>query len=290
MPENSWTVTGSQIIDVDGVTSLKLGMVRGRFDVVTHSDAVARVEISEVQGDPVAVSTVDGRLEVRHQLHGPQGWFKNLMGTVNHNSKNSAVISIALPAGVEVEAGTVSGDGLVSGISGRTRLNTVSGSVMADGTAGDLHVNTVSGEVIARNHDGVLTAKSVSGEVTASGRFSNIRAHTVSGDMSFDLLGFTNDFGANSVSGDVTIRLPHVVGVDIVAKSASGVVVIDDQQYSQPGGKVETIAGPDGKLMLVRTNSVSGKTSIFHSKAPAGPETARPEAGNAEARNPEAGL
>jgi hypothetical protein len=49
-----------------------------------------------------------------------------------------------------------------------------------------------------------------------------------------------------------------------VAKSASGVVVIDDRQYSQPNGKVETIAGPDRKLMLVRTNSVSGKTSIFH--------------------------
>lgn len=280
MAENSWTVTGPQVIDVDGVRSLKLGMVRGRFDVVTHADPVTRVEISEVHGDPVAVSLTEGRLEVRHQLHGPQGWFKNLMGTVNHNSNNSAVISIAVPAGVDVEAGTVSGDGLVSGISGHTRLNTVSGSVMADGTAGELHVNTVSGEVIARNHDGVLTAKSVSGEVTASGRFSNIRANTVSGDMSFDLLSFTNDFGANSVSGDVTIRLPHDVGVDIVAKSASGVVVIDDHRYSQPGGKVETIAGPDGKLMLVRTNSVSGKTSIFHGLPAHNERSQEPEAGD----------
>jgi DUF4097 and DUF4098 domain-containing protein YvlB len=280
MAENSWTVTGPQVIDVDGVRSLKLGMVRGRFDVVTHADPVTRVEISEVHGDPVAVSLTEGRLEVRHQLHGPQGWFKNLMGTVNHNSNNSAVISIAVPAGVDVEAGTVSGDGLVSGISGHTRLNTVSGSVMADGTAGELHVNTVSGEVIARNHDGVLTAKSVSGEVTASGRFSNIRANTVSGDMSFDLLSFTNDFGANSVSGDVTIRLPHDVGVDIVAKSASGVVVIDDHRYSQPGGKVETIAGPDGKLMLVRTNSVSGKTSIIHGLPAHNERAQEPEAGD----------
>jgi hypothetical protein len=273
MAESSWTVTEPRIIDVDGVTSLKLGMVRGRFDIVTHADTVARIEVTEVQGDPVAVSVVDGRLEVRHQLHGPQGWFKNLMGTVNHNSNNSAVISIAVPEGVEVEAGTVSGDGLVSGISGHTRLNTVTGSVMADGTTGDLQVNTVSGEVIARNHDGVLTAKSVSGEITASGRFSHIRANTVSGDLSFDLLGFTQDFGANSVSGDLTIRLPHDVGVDIVAKSASGTVVIDNQQYSQPGGKVETIAGPDSKLMIVRTNSVSGKTSIFHSQPARTPES-----------------
>jgi hypothetical protein len=269
MAENSWTVTGPQTIDVDGVASLKLGIVRGRFDIVTHDEDVARIEVSEVHGDPLAITVADGRLEVRHQLHGPQGWFKNLMGSVNNSSNNSVVISIAVPAGVEVEAGTVSGDGLVSGITGHTKLNTVSGSVMSDGTSGDLHVNTVSGEVIARNHSGVLTAKSVSGEVTASGRFSNIRANTVSGDLSFDLQGFTHDFGANSISGDVTIRLPHDVGVDIVAKTASGAVMIDDQKYAQPGGKVQTIAGPDSKLMLVRTNSVSGKTSIFHSQAPA---------------------
>jgi hypothetical protein len=273
MSEQSWTVTGPQAIDVDGVASLRLGMVRGRFDVVTHADAVTRIEISDVHGDPVAVSLTDGRLEVRHQLHGPQGWFRNLMGAVSHNSENSAVISIAVPAGVEVEAGTVSGDGLVSGITGRTRLNTVSGSVMADHTAGELHINTVSGDVTARAHNGVLTAKSVSGEVTASGRLSHVRAHTVSGHLNFDLLGFTEDFGSNSVSGDLTIRLPHDIGVDIIAKSASGSVVINDQRYAQVGGKVETIAGPDRQLMLVRTNSVSGRTSIFH--GPAG--------GNAEA-------
>ncbi|ABK04027.1 conserved hypothetical protein [Arthrobacter sp. FB24] len=273
MDEKTWTVTGPQTIDVDGVRSLKLGIIRGRFNVMTHAEEVTRIEVSDIHGDPLAVSLANGRLEVRHQLHGAQGWFKNLMGTVNNSSTNSVVISIALPAGVEVEAGTVSGDGLVSRISGHTKLNTVSGSVMADNTAGELHVNTVSGEVIARNHEGVLTAKSVSGEVTASGRFSNIRANTVSGDMSFDLQGFTHDFGANSVSGDLTIRLPHDVGVDIVAKSASGAVVIDDQRYIQPSGKIQTIAGPDAQLMIVRTNSVSGKTSIIHSKSPADAET-----------------
>lgn len=269
MEENNWTVTGPRTIDVDGVTSLKLGIVKGRFNIVAHGEDVTRIEISDLHGDPLAVTFANGRLEVRHQLHGAQGWFKNLMGTVNNSSQNSVVLSIALPAGVEVEAGTVSGDGLVSGISGHTKLSTVSGSVMADDTSGDLHVNTVSGEVIVRNHHGVLTAKSVSGEVTASGLFSNIRANTVSGDMSFDLHGFTHDFGANSVSGDLTVRVPHDVGVDIVAKSAGGAVVVDDQKYNQPGGKVQTIAGPDAQLMVLRTNSVSGRTSIIHGASPA---------------------
>jgi hypothetical protein len=90
--------------------------------------------------------------------------------------------------------------------------------------------------------------------------------------MNFDLLGFTEDFGANAVSGNLTLRIPQDVGVDIVAKSASGAVVVGNQQYHVTGGKVETIAGPDAKLMLVRTNSVSGKTSVLHRAAPAGPE------------------
>ncbi|WP_284988437.1 DUF4097 family beta strand repeat-containing protein [Arthrobacter sp. efr-133-TYG-120] len=282
MSEENWTVTGPQTIDVDGVRSLKLGIVKGRFDVVTHDEAITRIEVSEIDGDPLSVSLIDGRLEVRHQLHGPQGWFRNLMGTVNNTSTNTIVISIALPAGVDVEAGTVGGDGMVSGVTGHIRLNTVSGSVLADGTRGELHVNTVSGEVIARNHDGVMTAKSVSGEVTASGRFKNIRANTVSGDLSFDLHGYTQDFGANSISGDLTVRLPHDVGVDIVAKTASGTVMIDDQLYAQSGGRVQTIVGPDERLMVARTNSVSGKTSIIHGSASA-PGTTHSAPGEEEA-------
>ncbi len=266
MAETSWTITGPETIDVEGVRSLRLGIVRGRFDIVSSDDERTRIEVSTIDGDPLAISQVDGRLEIRHQLHGPQGWFKNLMSTVSAGSSNSVVVNITLPAGVDVEAGTVSGSGMVSGTGGHTRLNTVSGSVLADGTSGELSVNTVSGDVIARNHRGVLTARSVSGEVTASGEFSSIRANTVSGDLSFDLHGFTRDFGANSVSGDVTIRVPHDVGVDIIAKSGSGAVVIDEQRYSHPGGAVETIAGPDAQLMLLRTNSVSGTTSIIHRK------------------------
>ncbi|HEY1154813.1 MAG TPA: hypothetical protein VGE95_00745 [Arthrobacter sp.] len=268
MAEETWTVENPQTIVIADVASLKLGMVRGSFHVVAHAEPVVRLEVSEVHGDPVAVSLSGGRLEVRHQLHGAQGWFKNLMETVNHNSGNSAVITIAVPGNVEVEAGTVSGDGLVSGSSAHVRLNTVSGTVAAEGTSGELQVNTVSGSVAVRDHRGVLTAKSVSGEVTASGHFTNVRTNTVSGNLSFDLLDFTRDFGSNSVSGDLTIRLPHDVGVDIVAKSAGGAVVLDGQQCLLANGKVETIAGPDGQLMLVRTNSVSGKTSIFHAPAP----------------------
>ncbi|QDG63054.1 DUF4097 family beta strand repeat-containing protein [Pseudarthrobacter sp. NIBRBAC000502771] len=272
MPGGNWTVTGPQSIDVDAVTSLKLGLVRGSFTITEHDDPSVRLQFSEVHGDPVAVSLNGGRLEVRHQLHGAQGWFKNLMETVNHNSDNAAAVTVAIPRGVEVEAGTVSGKGLASGISAHVRLNTVSGAVTAEDTSGELQVNTVSGQVSVRNHRGVLTAKSISGEVTASGHFTHVRTNTVSGHLDFNLLGYTQDFGSNSVSGDLTITLPADVGIDIVAKSAGGAVILDGSQCLPTNGKVETIAGPDMQLMLVRTNSLSGKTAIIHAPGPVGGE------------------
>lgn len=272
MPGGNWTVTGPQSIDVDAVTSLKLGLVRGSFTITEHDDPSVRLQFSEVHGDPVAVSLNGGRLEVRHQLHGAQGWFKNLMETVNHNSDNSVAVTVAIPRGVEVEAGTVSGGGLASGISALVRLNTVSGAVTAENTSGELQVNTVSGQVSVRNHQGVLTAKSISGEVTASGHFTHVRTNTVSGHLEFNLLGYTQDFGSNSVSGDLAITLPADVGVDIVAKSAGGAVILDGSQCLPTNGKVETIAGPDMQLMLVRTNSLSGKTTIMHAPGPVGTE------------------
>jgi penicillin V acylase-like amidase (Ntn superfamily) len=66
MEENSWTVTGPQSMDVDGVSHLKVGIVRGRLDIVTHDEAVVRIEVSDVLGDPLAISMTGGRLEIRH--------------------------------------------------------------------------------------------------------------------------------------------------------------------------------------------------------------------------------
>ena len=87
MAETTWTITGPETIDVEGVRSLQLGIVRGRFDIVSSDDERTRIEVSTIDGDPLAISQVDGRLEIRHQLHGPQGWFKNLMGTVSAGSR-----------------------------------------------------------------------------------------------------------------------------------------------------------------------------------------------------------
>ena len=46
MSDELWTVTGPQTIDVDDVHSLKLGIVKGRFDVVSHDEPFVRIEVT----------------------------------------------------------------------------------------------------------------------------------------------------------------------------------------------------------------------------------------------------
>ncbi|WP_051389068.1 DUF4097 family beta strand repeat-containing protein [Arthrobacter sp. 35W] len=257
---DNWTITEPQTLQIDGVRELRTVIVRGRVDVITHDGPGTTVEVSEVSAAPLNVSLVDGTLKIEHLDSG--NW---LMKIVNINSSARAVVSIAIPVGIPVTTATVSGDGMVSGTGPRTDLKTVSGSLLADATTGILTTETVSGEIIVRQHTGPLVAKSISGEITASGELSSIRANTVSGNLSFDVLGAPEDFASKSVSGDITIRLPYGVGVDLGAKSTSGSILLDDDRYAGVAQNIRTSSGPGSPRVTVRTSSVSGNVAIVHS-------------------------
>jgi hypothetical protein len=259
MSNNSWSISGPQTLDIDGVSELRAGIVRGRLDVITHDEPTTRIEVTEVSGPPLQVRLTGGTLVIEHQE--PGNWLQKIG---NINSSYHAVISIAVPAGIGVAASTVSGDGLVCGTSAGTELKTVSGSVMADDTSGTLGANTVSGEIIIRHHTGPLVAKSVSGEITASGFLSNVRANTVSGDLTFDILGAPEDLVAKSVSGDVTVRLAASVGVQVESKTTSGNIIVDDQRFTGTAQTVRTASGPASPALRLHTSSVSGNVAVVH--------------------------
>ena len=50
MAEESWVVSGPQVIEVDEVRSLRVQLVGGRVDVVTHDEPGARIEVHDVDG------------------------------------------------------------------------------------------------------------------------------------------------------------------------------------------------------------------------------------------------
>ena len=180
MAEESWVVSGPQVIEVDEVRSLRVQLVGGRVDVVTHEQPGARIEVHDVDGRPLEVSLIDGELRVGYQftLGGWEGFLEKFR---NFRDTDSADVSIAVPRDLPTKVGTVSAEGLLAGLHARASVSTVSGSLVVDGTRGTLAANTVSGEVVVRDHHGDLSLNSVSGEVAASGARTRRSATTPSG-------------------------------------------------------------------------------------------------------------
>lgn len=263
MSEESWSVTGPQVIDIDEARALRIQLVGGRVDVVTHDLPGVRIEVHSVDGRPLEVSLVDGELRVGYPftLGGWEGFLEKFR---NFRDKDRADVSIAVPRRLPTKVGTVSADGLLAGLEATASVSTVSGSLVVDGTRGSLGANTVSGEVAVRDHRGDLTLNSVSGELAASGALTRVHANTVSGELSLDVTAGATSIDATSVSGDVTVRLPEGEGVHVTANAVGGRVVVDGREHGGgpfPGGSVDVSTG-DGRSRVSAT-TVSGHVTLL---------------------------
>lgn len=265
MPTESWVVSGPQIIELEDVHALRVGLVGGRVDVVAHEDESrgARVEVHDVAGRPLEVSLVDGELKVGYG-HTLGGWESFLDKVRNFSDKDSAAVHIAVPRDIKVRLGTVAAEGLLAGVRQDAQVSTVSGALVTDHTLGSLTAKAVSGEIAVRDHSGDLTLSTVSGDLTASGSLNRVTTNSVSGAISLDMTSLTTSVSATTVAGDVTIRLPHGVGVGVEAKTVSGRVVVDgtDHTSSRPGRThFDSRSGGTGCYVTVTT--VSGHLTVL---------------------------
>jgi hypothetical protein len=103
---------------------------------------------------------------------------------------------VQLPAGVELQVGTVDGDVIVSGLSARASLSTVDGSVRVDGRAPE-RISTVDGNI----------------EVMATGELpTDLRYSTVDGNVTLTLPGNAGfEVNATSVDGGLESDFPITV-------------------------------------------------------------------------------
>src|SRR5690554_1951506 len=153
MPTESWVVSGPQIIELEDVRAVRVGLVGGRVDVVAHEDdsRSARVEVHDVSGRPLEVSLVDGELKVGYG-HTLGGWESFLDKMRNFSDKDSASVHLAVPRDVKVRLGTVGAEGLLAGVREDAQVSTVSGALVTDHTLGALTAKAVSGEITVRDH------------------------------------------------------------------------------------------------------------------------------------------
>jgi hypothetical protein len=265
-----WQIDGPKVLDIgnenETVGKLRLAMVGGRVDIVTHDDSpTARLEVHEVSGPPLLVDWDGWTLKISHVKEKDGNLWDNIKSLGLDQGKRRARISLSVPATTDISASTVSAEALINGARAKVKTNTVTGSLTLDDIVGDVDANTVSGDIECHGLEGDFKGNSVSGALTVqASRLRQIRLNTVSGDITLDLTHGGAQIQSNSVSGDVTVRIPQGGGYDVAARTASGHIVIDGQSMDgnaphQHGGRL--IEGD--KALVIKANSVSGNVVVL---------------------------
>ncbi len=265
-----WQIDGPKVLDIgdehETVRKLKLGLVAGRVDIVTHDDSpTARLEVHEVAGQPLLVTWDGSTLKVSHVKEKNASLWESVLSFTQDKGRRSARVSISVPATTLINASTVSAEALINGVRATVKANTVTGVITLDDITGDVDANTVSGDIECHDLTGDFKGNSVSGALTVqASRLGLIRLNTVSGDIALDLTDGRAQIQSNSVSGDVTVRVPAGGGYDVAAHTATGHIVIDGQSMYgdapfQRGGQLS-----DGdKALVIKANSVSGNVVVL---------------------------
>lgn len=265
-----WQIDGPKVLDIgnenETVAKLRLEMVAGRVDIVTHVDSpTARLEVHEVSGQPLLVAWDGWTLKISQVKEKDGSLWDSVMALGADKGKRRARISLSVPATTSIVASTVSADALINGVRARVKANTVTGSLTLDDIVGDVDANTVSGEIECHSLQGDFRGNSISGAVTVqASRLREVKLNTVSGDITLDLSDGRAQIQSISVTGDVTVRVPPGGGYDVAARTASGQVVIDGHSISgegplQRGGQLSE----GDKALVIKSSSVSGNVVVL---------------------------
>ncbi len=226
-----WTVSEPDKITIEEpVSGLQVRLIGGAVNVVA-AEGPARLEVTELEGEPLQVTLVDGVLTVGYP---GLDWndfgdrFRSVDSVKSFVSslrrKHRAVVSLTVPATATVRLGTVNADATVSGVQGGTTVIGVAGDTTLVELAGRTEAKSVSGNVDAQAVSGELRVNTVSGDLTViSGLAATLRANTVGGAVTLDLGGTTPaDIKINTVSGDIAVRLPRPADTTVEAGSTNG--------------------------------------------------------------------
>jgi hypothetical protein len=159
-------------------------------------------------------------------------------------------IMIRVPADIEVDIRSGSGDVTASGLTGRVKLETGSGDVSADGLSGPADLHTSSGDVNVRGLSGDTTLRTGSGDINAGNlATADVTADTASGDVGLDFRLAPRIIDASTASGDVDVSVPEGEAYRVEADSGSG-----DQNLNVKTDPAST--------RIIRAQTSSGDVSV----------------------------
>ncbi|MFD5085985.1 DUF4097 domain-containing protein [Kitasatospora sp. NPDC058406] len=273
---SQWTVEGPDRITIEeAVRTLQVRIIDGTVNVVA-AEGPARLEVTELKGEPLHVTLVDGVLTVTYKDLSSWNEFGDVLKSVesvkgfftSFKRKRTAEVTLTVPAGTEVKVGTVSAATTVSGFTERVSAQTASADVTLVGLAGRTDVNTVTGDVDAQSVAGRLKLNTVSGRLTVvAGTAEKVSANAVTGAVTLDLAAATpTEIKVTTVSGAVGVRLPSLADTKVEAGTTSGDLSSTFEQLKVGGSwGTKRLSGQlgDGKGSLTVT-TVSGAVTVLH--------------------------
>lgn len=143
----------------------------------------------------------------------------NQGGNTRNDPNDTRVdFTVRLPAGVRIDATTISGDILARDLSADAALVTISGDVRLDRFRGErLHAKAISGQLELADVDARDTdAQTISGNITYEGPLRR------QGNYEF-----------KSLSGRVTVTIPEGTGAELRASTFSGRIHFPEAQLSE---------------------------------------------------------
>ncbi len=244
----SWTVDAPTSLDFDDVTALRIRLIAGDVAVIATDERPSLI-VTDIAGRPLRVGHADGTLTVAYD-DDKLSW-ERLLDWLKP-ARDSASVTVTVPANCPVQLGVVSASAVVCGVSAGASVKGVSGGITLDGVVGDVDADTVSGALEARDIDGAVRFNSVSGDLTlAGGQLSLLEANNISGQVAADVsLAVGGSLKVSTVSGDVTLRLPADSDVTVRLGSASGKVRNDFGNVGRGSGRVSV-------------NSLSGTVTLL---------------------------
>lgn len=265
MTTESWSVAGSQTIEVADVTSLTTRLTNGKAEIIADPARTsgAVVEVLDVSSRPLQVLAEHGALRVAYDFPGVEGFVDRFRGLRDHDS---AVVRITVPTSTTVDLATVGAEATVSGSDARVAVKTVNGAIVVTGTTGPLAVKAVSGAIVVSEHSGDVTVNQVSGSSSVSGRLGRVTVNGVSGPVEVTSAGTTPLISAKTVAGPVAIRLDTGTPINLRGRSVNGRISVDGERLSSSATRTVSVDHVEpGAACYLSTNTVSGTTTITRS-------------------------
>jgi DUF4097 and DUF4098 domain-containing protein YvlB len=271
--EKTFTVPASARLTLSNICgSVELrpgaeGVITVKAEIAVNSGDADQTEVEMTQ-------ETDGSVKVK--THFSDFWFGWLVGSrpceveyvvtaprtcaLQVNGVSNEVFA----EGFEGEASfkTVSGDMTVRALNGSLSFDSVSGDMQLSDLSGRLHLNTVSGDITGAHLSGAVNLKTVSGDIElGQSSLPSLSASTVSGEVEVETGLGEGPYKFNSVSGDLTLKLPADTRCTAELHSLSGGLSVKlPSTFSRNNGtQTAEIQGGGVKVYL---NSVSGDMEI----------------------------